>query len=298
LAGLAKTARKSVGFFESVREDPTEAALKAVGFAVGFVSPVAGLALSLAATPAERAVDEETGLAGFASGLIDASIQNVSTIAATLTGNPALAAITSFVQPAISERFGFDVEAAERGLVGGVLAGIAAPAIGKIVGRVSNPLAGVAIGAGLGIAADIGISAATKATLAQRGAALSAGASTSGGTLVPSVTAEVLGTTPFRPAPSAPSRFRGVQEEDTISGFIGDTSRQEREALEESLLGPQVSRVDVFDNNFKQINPFGFGTGATLASTEDPTRQFSTRQRTTGGEFQRDSVSFLSRRFV
>jgi hypothetical protein len=302
LGGLGKAARKSLGFFESVREDPAEAALEALGFAVGFVNPVAGALISLAATPAEQALDEGTGLAGFATSFRTASLQNISSLASSLTGSRVAGIFGAFAQPVVSKALGFDVESAEKALVGGVLGAIAPRAIEGIASRISNPLGAAVVGGVAAIGADVAIGRAAEATVAQRGATTAPAVS---GTRTPSVTLQALGTSPFRLSPtpsfrvpSAPVRFRGVQEEQDPSTFTGATSRGAREAIEGSLAGPQISRVDVFDQNFKQINPFGFGTGRTLASTEDPTEQFSTRQRTTGGEFQQDSVSFLSRRFV
>jgi hypothetical protein len=303
LAGLGKQARKSLGFLASVREDPVELGLEALGFAVGFVNPVAGALISLAATPAETALDEGTGLAGFATSFRTASLQNISSLAASLTGSRVAGIFGAFAQPAVSKAFGFDVEAAERSLVGSVLGAVAPRAIEGIASRISNPLGAAAIGAVAAIGADVAIGRVSEAVVGRQ--APTATPQVAGGTRTLSVALEALGTSPFRPTslpsfktPSIPTRVRGTQEDLDLSSFRGDTSRQERETVEESLLGPQVSRVDVFDSNFKQINPFGFGTGESLASTEDPTRQFSTRQRTTGGEFQRDSVSFLSRRFV
>jgi hypothetical protein len=102
--------------------------------------------------------------------------------------------------------------------------------------------------------------------------------------------------TPYTPdsiSPTSISRFRGdiegEEEDDTLfsNPFSTKVSRKERST---------IAGTSTFDPSMQQTNLFGFATGQLLGSGEDPNNQFTTRQRTSGGVFEEDTVSFLPQR--
>jgi hypothetical protein len=277
------------------------------------LNPVAGLLTNLASEPLQRAFDGRSEEGSLLADVGNTVMENPGTIlAATVEGG---AMIGGMLQLGIDMNNGKTPENSIGDLMAGPLLG---PMIGSAVSGINpfdNPYLNMATQIGLTVAGvNIGASLIDKAANAPSSVDYGSGsrsllADTSGqgdqnnNAFQPTVAANAGAsqfTSPFSPDStdilpiSYKGGFRGMsedEEDDTLfaNPFSKTVSRKERNT---------ISGTAAFDPSMQQTNILGFGTGQMLSLEDDPNDQFTTRQRTSGGRFEEDTVSFLPQRTV
>jgi hypothetical protein len=273
------------------------------------LNPIAGLVTNLASEPIQRALDDRSRGESLLADVGQTIKENPGTIlAATVEGAEM---IGSLVQYGIDTDLGKIPDKS----IGDIMApSLLGPLIGSVVEDI-NPfdnkylnmatqigltVAGVSYGASAidGIANgpnSPSISPEERAYRTGKSLLLGSGGggSSSQISIVPQASPSLY--TPYTPEPIAATsinRFKsGTEEEEEIfsSPFASKVSRKESK----NVLGTRA-----FDSSMQETNTLGFGTGKTLNYYEDPSDQFSTRQRTSGGQYEEDTVSFLARRSI
>jgi hypothetical protein len=295
---------------------PADFFLDNISNLVGIVNPIAGLALNLSSEPTQRALDDRSRGNSLLSDVGQTIKESPGTIlAATVEGGYL---IGSLVQHGIDTNLGKIPDKS----IGDIMAGpILGPMIGGAVSEISpfdNPYLNMATQIGLTVAGveyggrviDNLAGAPSSGTFNVGGQSLLAGTSPQGngggntssvqssGVVVGGGSSQFISPFFSDSMDTPPVNYKG--------GFSSSSEKEEDDTLFANPFASKVSRKEnkgvsgtrAFDSSMQQTNLLGFGTGQMLSLDEDPNDQFSTRQRTSGGQYEEDTVSFLARRSI